>query len=307
MSKFLGGEIDKIEPSFDPKRGYTYDAVEAIVSDAVKAETLLVKLYESGILARELQDEVVFCPKCGSAGISIHYCCPYCQSFNIKKSYLIEHVKCGYMDVEANFHKGDKLVCQKCNDELRKPDVDYRRAGVWCNCRECGKSFDIPIVRMFCRNCRENFTFEDAVIKDVYAYTLIEEARKEASDGLVLISPVCEFFKQNGFEVASPAFLKGKSGANHMFDVAASKGKTGENMTVVDLASSPENVVSEQPVIAMFAKIFDVSPNRAYLIAIPRLNDNARKMAELYNIQTIEAKNQKEAIDKLKEKVTKTQ
>jgi len=65
-------------------------------------------------------------------------------------------------------------------------------------------------------------------------------------------------------------------------------------------------VVSEQPVIAMFAKIFDVSPNRAYLIAIPRLNDNARKMAELYNIQTIEAKNQKEAIDKLREKVTKT-
>lgn len=306
LSKFLSGEIEKIEPSFDPKCGYTYDAVEAIVNDSVKAETLLVKLYESGILARELQDEVVFCPKCSSAGISIRYCCPYCKSFNIKKSYLIEHVKCGYMDVEANFHKGDKLVCPKCNDELRKPDVDYRRAGVWCSCRECGKSFDIPIVRMFCRSCREDFTFEDAVIKDVYAYTLMDEARKEASDGLVLISPVCEFFKQNGFEVASPAFLKGKSGANHMFDIAASKGKTGENITVVDLASSAENVVSEQPVIAMFAKIFDVSPNGAYLIAIPRLNDNARKMAELYNIQTIEAKNQKEAIDKLKEKVTKT-
>jgi hypothetical protein len=47
-----------------------------------------------------------------------------------------------------------------------------------------------------------------------------------------------------------------------------------------------------------------VSPDTAYLIAIPRLNDNARKMAGLYNIQAVEGKNQKEAINNLKEKMT---
>ena len=54
--------------------------------------------------------------------------------------------------------------------------------------------------------------------------------------------------------------------------------------------------MTEQPVIALFAKIFDVSPNQAYLIAIPKLNENGRKMAELYNIRIVEAKDQKEAI-----------
>jgi hypothetical protein len=111
-----------------------------------------------------------------------------------------------------------------------------------------------------------------------------------------------ELLVQNGFEVASPAFLKGKSGANHMFDIVASKSKS---ITVIDIATSTDNAVSEQPVIALFAKIFDVSPASAYLIAIPRLNENAMKMAELYNIQAIEAKNQEEAISRLKEKVTK--
>ena len=111
---------------------------------------------------------------------------------------------------------------------------------------------------------------------------------------------------QNGFEVKSPAFLKGKSGANHMFDIAASREENANKVTVIDLATaSTDNVVSEQPVIALFAKIFDVSPDAAYLIAIPRLNDNARKMAELYNIRAVEAKNQKEAINSLKEKMTK--
>ncbi len=306
LSKFLNGEIDKIEPAYDPKRGYRYDVVETIVGDPLKAEAFLNKLSEAGVLTRKLHDEVIFCPKCNSAGISTRYCCPYCKSFNIKKSYLIEHVKCGYMDIEENFQKGDKFVCQKCHDELKKADVDYRRAGVWCTCRECNKSFDVPVVKMFCRDCHENFTFEDAVVKDAYVYVLKEDARKEVAEGWILISPITEFLVQNGFEVKSPAFLKGKSGANHMFDIVASKQDASHSLIVIDLATSTDNVVSEQPVIALFAKIFDVSPKKAYLIAIPRLNNDARRMAELYNILTIEAKNQKEAIDSLKEKMTRT-
>jgi len=306
LSKFLSGELNELEPVYDPKRGYRYDTVEAIVRDPLEAEAFLTKLYEAGILTRKLHDKVIFCPRCTSAGISIRYCCPYCKSFNIKKSSLIEHIKCGYMDVEENFHKGDKLLCLKCHDELKNCDIDYRRAGVWCTCNDCSKSFDIPVVKLFCRDCHEDFTFEDAIIKEVYTYALKEEVRREASEGWVMISPITEFLMQNGFEVKSPAFLKGKSGANHMFDIVASPKENGKSFTVIDLAMSTENAVSEQPVIALFAKIYDVSPDTAYLIAIPMLNDNARKMAELYNIRAIEATNQKEAINSLKEKMTTT-
>jgi hypothetical protein len=210
------------------------------------------------------------------------------------------------MDVEENFRKGDKLICLKCHDELKKCDIDFRRAGVWCTCKDCSKSFDIPVVKLFCRDCHEDFTFEDAIIKEVYIYALKEEARREAAEGWVLISPITEFLMQNGFEVKSPAFLKGKSGANHMFDIVAWPKENEKSVTVIDLATSTENVVSEQPIIALFAKIYDVSPATAYLIAIPKLNDNARKMAELYNIRAIEATNPKEAINSLKEKMTRT-
>jgi hypothetical protein len=304
LSKFVSGEIKEITPSYEAKHGYRYEVAEIVVGNPSKAEALLDKLYEAGILSRKLYDEAIFCPRCNSAAVSVHYCCPYCKSFNIKKSSLIEHVKCGYMDVEENFRKGDKLICQKCHDELKRSDVDYRRAGIWCTCKECSKSFDIPVVKLFCRDCNEDFTFENAVLRNAYVYALGEEARKEASEGWVLISPISEFLAANGFEVKSPAFLKGKSGANHMFDVVASRGTAARKITVIDLATSTENVVSEQPVIALFAKIFDVSPDTAYLIAIPRLNDNARKMAGLYNIQAVEGKNQKEAINNLKEKMT---
>jgi len=306
LSKFLSGEIAELEPVYDAKLGYRYPIVEAIVgSDATAVEAFLNKLYDAGILKRKLFDKIIYCPKCDSANISIHYCCPYCKSFEIQRSALIEHVKCGYMDVEEHFRKGNKLVCPKCHEELRKLDVDYRKAGTWCTCKDCGKSFDIPITAHFCRECRANFTFEEAVIKDIYVYSLREEVKGEIGVNLALIAPVRNFLVENGFKVESPAFLKGKSGANHMFDIAAYKGEVKRKIMVIDLAASMEDAVSEQPVIALFAKIFDVSPDNAYLIAIPKMNENGKKMAELYNIQVIEARNQKEAVNALKEKQKK--
>ena len=307
LNKFLSGEISELEPVYDLKLGYRYPTVEAIVGDALSAEAFLNRLYEAGILERRLYDKIFYCQKCGSASISIHYGCPYCKSFDIQRSALIEHVKCGYMDVEENFKKGNKLVCPKCHEELRKLDIDYRKAGMWCTCKDCGKSFDIPVTAHFCRDCHANFTFEEAVIKDVYAYSLKEEAKEEVAIGWVVIAPIRDFLVENGFEVESPAFIKGKSGANHMFDIVAYKGEgeTARKVTVIDLATSAENAVSEQPVIALFAKIYDVSPENAYLIAIPKVSENGKKMAELYSIKLIEAKDQKEAIKALQEEMLK--
>jgi len=305
LSKLLSGEVAELEPVYDPKVGYRYPLVEAILGAASGAQNFLTKLHDAGVLKRRLYDKIIYCPKCGSANISARYCCPYCHSFDIQKSSLIEHVKCGYMDVEENFHKEDKFVCPKCHDELKKPDVDYRRAGIWCTCRECTKSFDIPVTAHFCRDCHLNSNFEDAVIKDVYAYSLREEVKEEVSLDWVVITPIRDFLRDSGFEVESPAFLRGKSGANHVFDIAAFEGTGTRKVTVIDLATSTENTVPEQPIIALFAKVYDVSPDKSYLIAIPALSENGRKMGELYNIQIIEAKNQKEVMKALKERISK--
>ena len=301
LSKFLSGEIKTLEPLYDSTVGYRYPLVETIVGEASQVEPFLDKLYEAGVLEKKLYDKIIFCPKCGSADVSTRYCCPSCKSFNIQKSSLIEHVKCGYMDVEEKFCKGDDCVCPKCHEPLTKLDVDYYKAGIWCTCGDCGKSFDIPVSAQFCRNCRETSTFEEVVIKDVYSYTLKENVTAESSLNWFLVATIREFLMKEWLNVESPGLLKGKSGANHSFDIVAQKDGTSQNAIVVDLAMSTGNVVSEQPVIALFAKIFDVSPERAFLIAIPKLSENGKKMAELYKIHAIEAKNQEEAIASLKE------
>src|SRR4030042_5307428 len=95
LSKFLSGEVAELEPTYDVRLGYRYPTVEAIVGNAGNTESFLKKLHDAGILGRKLFDKIVICPKSNSASVSIHYCCPYCKSFDIQKSSLIEHVKCG--------------------------------------------------------------------------------------------------------------------------------------------------------------------------------------------------------------------
>jgi hypothetical protein len=303
LSKFLSGEIKTLEPVYDQQTGYRYPTVEAVVGDAAQVETFLDKLCREGILEKKLYTKTISCPNCGSADVSFRYCCPFCKSFDIQKSSLIEHVKCGYMDIEANFRSGDKYVCPKCHMELKKIDVDYRKAGVWCACNDCKKNFDIPVPEHFCRNCDTVSTFEGAIIKNVYSYTVKESVKEAASLNWFLIAPVRDFLMEEGLTVESSAFLKGKSGTNHSFDIVAYKDAARQKAIVVDFAKSTGDIVSEQPVIALFAKIFDASPDQAYLIAIPQLNENGKKMAQLYNIQAIEAKNQKEAVKAFKEKM----
>lgn len=304
INKFISNKLGTMNPVYAPKHGFSYPTVDDVLGDSSQTEDFLEKLFKGGVLERELYDKIIYCPSCNSANISVHYTCPHCKSFDIKKSALIEHIKCGYIDIEDRFQKDGDLVCPRCNKELTSPDVDYHKAGVWCTCNKCTKSFDIPVPSHFCRECHENFAFDDVIYKDVYSYHLTPEAAKEMNLGYALTVPVIEFLEDLGFEVESPGFLNGKSGTRHMFDLTAVFAGEKQNTTVIDFATSSVDVVSEQSVISMFAKIFDTNPDKACLVAIPKMSENGRKLASLYKIQLIEGKNQNSAIEALKACVT---
>jgi hypothetical protein len=295
--------ITKIEPVYDPEKGCnnSYPIVESVVGSDVKIEPLLEEIAESGVLVKELFDKTVLCPNCNSQYISTRYNCPYCNSFDIEKSSLIEHVKCGYMDVEQNFRKGKKLVCPKCNGILESENFDHKKAGVWCKCNNCNKNFDIPTPSHFCRKCGTISTFEEINLKNVYSYKVKDAAQLGLKNKEFVNNAINNFLIKEGWRVKSPATVKGKSGAQHSFDIVAFKGSKSENPIVIDITTSSEKAVSEQPVVTLFAKIFDVSPKKSFLVAMPKLNENGKKMAKLYKIQVIEGQDQCQTIEVLKE------
>ncbi len=300
LGKFASGELRELNPIYDSRRGYTYPVVEAILGKSSGTHKFLEHLFNVGILKRKLYDKIVHCPNCDSANVSIHYCCSSCKSYDVKKSSLIEHIPCGYIDIEERFEVKGKLECPRCHKELTKPDINFRKAGIWCTCNECNKSFDIPVTSHFCRECHQTFTFEESFYKVAYSYTLGQNVMEETKLGVFLIGPMRDFLQSREFEVESPGFMKGKSGTNHTFDIRAWKREKPQDNTVIDLATTSASAVSEQPVIAMFAKVFDVNPDKACLIAVPRMCEGGKKLAALYKIKLIEAKSQKGVLAALK-------
>ncbi|MBS7620752.1 hypothetical protein KEJ32_01295 [Candidatus Bathyarchaeota archaeon] len=301
INKFMSGKVKALTPLFDLKKVLVYPEVEEIIGDSDSAEEFLSKLHECGILKRELYDRIVCCPKCGSVNVSNLYSCPFCGSFDIDRSSLIEHIKCGYMDVEEKFRSKDGLVCPKCGRELAEMDVDYRRAGVWCTCNKCGKSFDIPVPRHFCRNCQTKFTFEDAKLKDAYIYSLNEDVVKTVAMDWAILAPIGKLLKDRGFKVEIPGFAEGRSGVRHMFDmIAYNNGRKSYKVAVNISTSTDEKPVQEQAIIDMFAKAYDSNIEKTILIAMPKIGENGKKLANLYKIRIIEAKNPEEALEKLK-------
>lgn len=289
-----------IYPVFDFKHGFRYPYVKDVVGGPPEDTEFLNMLYKAGVLNRELYDVVIYCPKCGSTNVSTRYSCPYCGSFDIRKSSLIEHVKCGYMDVEEKFRVGNKLFCPKCQEELKDLDVDYRKAGVWCTCNKCGKSFDIPVPHHFCRECRHVFTFEEAVLKKVYAYSLIKEAVNQAALDWTVLAPIRGFLEERGFKVESPGIIDGKSSVKHMFDLVAHGIGVKRNVFAINVSISPDRKpIPDQHVIEMFAKTYDSEVDKAFLITIPKISESGRKLANLYKIQVIEARKPENALKKL--------
>jgi len=296
LYKLLGEGLGKLSPIFDPMYGYRYPIAEVIVGDTATTEGFLRRLAEAGVLRGELCGRVVFCPHCNSIDVSTCYCCPDCKSLNVGKALSIEHFRCGYIDAESLFHANGKLVCPKCHEVLTEAGVDYRKIEAW-RCNDCGKSFDVSIPCYRCSACGRSFTFDGAVCKEVYCYSLSDEVVRGAPKYL-LIPPVKEFFERNGFKTQSPGYVEGRSGVMHMFDIVASRVGAAKNTTIIDFAIS-NSLVDEQPIVGMFAKVYDTDPAQSILVALPKLSDAGKKLASVYKISVVEARNTDEVIKRL--------
>jgi hypothetical protein len=64
--------------------------------------------------------------------------------------------------------------------------------------------------------------------------------------------------------------------------------------------STGDEPISEQSVVEMFAKVYDSVPGQAFLMAIPKLNENGKRLAKRYKISLIEARDRDEASTALK-------
>jgi len=137
----------------------------------------------------------------------------------------------------------------------------------------------------------------DAGFESAFSYVLSEGAKTEYERGLKLLSPLRKGLEKLKYKVKTLGSLEGKSGTDHRFDLIAWKDDEKKPL-VFDIILS-EHAINLTPITSMFAKIYDVKPDRQILVAIPNLENESSKLAKLYKIEVVEAMNIEEGAEKV--------
>jgi transposase-like protein len=299
LSHFLSGELSVITPVSDPTHKLRYPSVEDKLSvPPERAVNLLKSLADAEILKQDFFKAVLVCPHCSSFRLLISPLCPHCKAEELIKNAVYEHIPCGHIGLETVFTIEGKLMCQRCDVEFKKLNVDYRTVGIVYRCKGCGRSFDLPDFRCDCQECDSKFFLPEATFSSLHQYRLNEALRDEIFHYVVSLEPIREVLVEAGFTVEIPGRVAGASGVNQRFDIVARYPGMTARYAVIDVASA-EAEVPATPLLSLFAKSTDVKPVKTVLIALPKLKDEARSLASTYKIACVEGADVKEIADKL--------
>jgi len=136
-------------------------------------------LEDDDVISKTPYCSTAYCSNCNSQTMELYLQCSECPSRVLDKGEILEHFKCGNVGFESAFTRGDKLVCQKCNSELKQLGVDYRRVGVGYRCAN-KHVFSIPRIMFVCIQCKTQFDLTEAKLQTLYSYELTEKGKRQA-------------------------------------------------------------------------------------------------------------------------------
>ena len=293
VAAMLAEGMTDIRPVIDfaSEQGFNYPFVEKTLEiKAYEAVSILESLVNKGILKKDFFDRFLHCPQCRSVNLRPTIHCPKCSSGNIAHGRILEHSVCDYVGLEEEFMTQGRLVCPKCQTELRKLDIDYRSLGLMRKCLDCGNVFSIPVMKWRCLKCA-SITSEDKVSEvNIYSYSLDEAKRSWLEFELKPKTQLIDFLKRCGYKVNENAPKKGRSGAEHVIDILATR---DDGVVIHEIAIGIKMAgerVSLSDVFDFDDKAYDSGIYEKVLLVAPPLDAEAEAFASHQRIRVLTVK-----------------
>jgi len=270
-------EKTELVPTYTCGIGFTYYISNEKTGEKEQVSPeILQKLARLRILKSSFHDAVITCPECKSTVLTMHTRCPKCQSHNVTKTSLTEHIPCGNIDQKVNYIND---VCPKCGQTL--VEGQFRNMGRWYICNDCGERFETPESDIICRSCGKKFAQKEADSKEVPKYGLNISKLTEIRQNVASLEDIRVVLEELGFDIKIPGLTMGeKSGIQHHFSLLATK-QVGDQEIVIALDHAVSEVeVQASPLILYIYKTSEVKVDIPIFVAMPKLQDTARKIAQ---------------------------
>jgi len=294
------GNNAEIIPSYDPNLGFIYKTAQQAFEEEIshkKVIAFLERLTRLGILEKRFFDTVSTCPHCESTAMTLHYHCPKCKSHNLVKTNLTEHIPCGFIIEREKYVNGN---CPRCGDPL--VENQYRDMGRWYICRDCNEKFEHPDLQINCRKCNRIFTIEESKVLEIPKFILNTIIKNEIKQNIASLQNISKLLQDLKFHVEIPGIAIGqKSGMKHQFSLIARKEIQGEEIIIALDHAVSESEVQSSPLILYIYKTSEVKVDIPIFIAIHKLSEKAKKVAQGHQILLIEGSTEsQETIDRIK-------
>ena len=173
-------------PSKRSHTGYAYPFLEANIKNFEYEEIflLLEAGVERGFLTEDFVDVMHLCSNCHGGFINYREICPKCSTRKMTSQNTIHHFVCGNVGPESDYKRDNRLVCPKCDRQLRHIGVDYDKPSMVIEC-ENGHIFQEPNMETFCFNCHEVNKIEEILEVKANEYHLTASGADMALSGKV--------------------------------------------------------------------------------------------------------------------------
>lgn len=295
LAEIRDKRIARFDPIINPERGLTYSGFSN--QDFAEQKEILKSLSSLGILKEEPFDYVRICSHCDHHDLLVKMACPACSSTNTIQGKVVEHLKCGNIDLESKFISDGAagLICAKCKKRLRAIGVDYVRPGSYCLCLSCNALSPEGRMQFVCVNCARSLTRDELDVQPLPAYVVDAEALAAhlGRSGQEFQGSVIRSLEKLGLRALSNATIAGASQVQHVFDIVVYErlepaDDMAEIPTLVVEIKQSETRVEPEAALNFFAKCMDVRGPKKLLVGIPGIADETRKLADAYGIGVLE-------------------
>lgn len=233
------------------------------------------------------------CPKCNSTHIVSGYWCSTCNSSNFARGSVLEHNKCGYTDFDSAFAQPgheNKLVCPKCNKELKLIGVDYFRMDAAFKCRQCKNVFASPKQKYSCVQCgHSGFDLSECGWVPFYTYWLDAGKIGEIRNSVGALEPLKAHLDSKGYQVKFGHRVETKFGTFGPFDLLAYR--DGQpNIVSVILGSDIEENHLKIIELDTLGRSVDF-PQKRFAIMFVEPREVTRNLLAKFNLELIVAEN----------------
>ncbi|MEM9544583.1 MAG: hypothetical protein AAGA77_01350 [Bacteroidota bacterium] len=162
--------------------GYSFALVEdmSVESNPLHIMSHLNEFAKQDYFSTTVTDKINICYDCNSSYLNFSECCTKCNSLDLKSEELVHHFRCAYVGPQSDFVKDDKLICPKCDHQLKHIGIDYDKPSEIHICKSCNHSSQETKMKAKCTDCGKENELDQLVTHAINSYAVSEKGRNFA-------------------------------------------------------------------------------------------------------------------------------